>query len=253
MTSIYAGAETQTGKAAPGLPKQTIYRHKATVRVTHWINALCVFILLMSGLNILQAHPALYWGSQSDFAHPWIRFDSRFLQALPRIPDARDLATGRNYHFFFAWIFVINLTAYLAYGFWSRHIQTDLTPTKAELANFGEVVKEHARFHFPHVRRYNVIQGLTYLIVVLVLLPLMVLTGLTMSPGFDSITHGLLHLFGGRQSARTVHFLSASGISIFIFIHIALVLIAGVKNNIVSMVTGNYEIEPDTPSPTETT
>src|SRR5262249_28187182 len=154
-----------------------------------------------------QAHPALYWGSQSNFAHPWIRFDPHLLQALPRIPNIRDLATGRNYHFFFAWIFVINLSAYLIYGFASRHIQRDLTPTKAELANIVDVAKEHARFHFPHVRRYNVIQALTYLTVVLLLLPLMVLTGLTMSPGFDSFTHGLLHLFGGRQSARTIHFL----------------------------------------------
>src|SRR5262249_59564088 len=99
MTSLDAGAAPQPA-AAEAAPKttQTIYRHHATVRVTHWINALCVFILLMSGLNILQARPNLYWGSQSDFAHPWISFDPNLLQHLPRIPDHRDLATGRNYH-----------------------------------------------------------------------------------------------------------------------------------------------------------
>ena len=228
-------------RPAPG-GRISVYRHKKTVRATHWINALCVFILILSGINILAAHPALYWGSQSDFAHPWLRLN---VTSWPKLPAMRDLASGRNYHFFFAWLFAINGAAYLAYGFWSRHFAVDLTPTRAELASFGEVAKEHAKFHFPHVRRYNVIQQLTYLIVIFVLLPLMILTGLTMSPGFDAITHGLLHLFGGRQSARTIHFLSASGITIFIFIHIALVIISGLWNNLVSMVTGRYVIEPE--------
>ncbi len=111
-------------------------------------------------------------------------------------------------------------------------------------------MKEHARFHFPHVRRYNVIQALTYLIVVLVLLPLMVLTGTDpCRPASTRSRTGSCICSAGRQSARTIHFLSATGISLFIFIHLALVLISGVMNNIVSMVTGNYEIEPEAPSP----
>lgn len=231
---------------APG-GRVSVYRHAGLVRVTHWVNALCVFVLILSGINILKAHPALYWGSQSDFAHPWLRV-SDLIQHLPTLPSLRDLATGRNYHFFFAWLLAINGAAYLVYGFWRKHFVHDLVPTRAELGAIVEVAKEHAKFHFPHVRRYNVIQQLTYLAIIFGLLPLMVLSGLAMSPGFDAIAHWVLDLFGGRQSARTIHFLSATAIVLFIFVHVGLVIVSGFKNNIVSMITGRYVVEPSPPT-----
>jgi|CXWL01.1.fsa_nt_gi thiosulfate reductase cytochrome b subunit len=226
---------------APG-GRISVYRHAGLVRVTHWINALCVFVLILSGLNILKAHPALYWGSQSDFADPWLRV-STWLQHLPTLPTMRDLATGRNYHFFFAWVLVINGAAYLGYGIWRKHFARDLVPTRAEWGAIVEVAREHAKFHFPHERRYNVIQQLTYLAIIFGLLPLVVLSGLAMSPAFDAIAPWVLDFFGGRQSARTVHFLCAVAIVLFIFVHVALVVVSGFKNNIVSMITGRYVVE----------
>ncbi|HYD87043.1 MAG TPA: cytochrome b/b6 domain-containing protein [Vitreimonas sp.] len=229
---------------APG-GKVSVYRHTTTVRVTHWLNVICVLFLVLSGINILAAHPALYWGSQSTFGDPWLRFD---LTHWPKWPPVRDLATARNYHFFFAWVFVINGVIYLAVGFLRRHFARELTPTKAELRSLPQVAKEHARFHFPHVRRYNPIQQLSYLAVIFVLLPLMLMTGLTMSPAFNAIAPWMLDLFGGRQSARTIHFISAALIVLFIFVHVALVILAGFWNNLRSMITGRYVVDPEAPS-----
>lgn len=225
-----------------------MYRHALSVRVTHWINAVCILILVLSGIQILNAHPALYWGSQSSFADPWIQFP-RGLPGWPMLPSSRDLGAGRNWHFFFAWLFVINGLFYLAFGLARRHFARDLTPTKAEIAAIPDVAKEHARLHFPHVRRYNVIQQLSYLAVIFILLPLMLLTGLTMSPGMNAAFPWLLDLFGGRQSARTLHFISGFLIVGFAFVHVALVVLAGFWNNVRSMVTGRYVIDPEKPPP----
>lgn len=235
--------------ASPQDPR-VVQRHSAVVRVTHWINVICVFTLILSGIQILNAHPALYWGSQSHFADPWLRFPAG-LPGWPKLPGARDLAGGRNLHFFFAWLFVINGVIYLLNGFIARHFARDLTPTRAELANIVDVAKEHAKLHFPHERRYNVIQQLAYLSVIFVLLPLMLITGLTMSPGMNAALPWLLDLLGGRQSARTLHFISASLIVGFIVVHVVLVLISGVWNNLRSMITGRYVVnsEPSKPAP----
>ncbi|MGH6831717.1 MAG: cytochrome b/b6 domain-containing protein, partial [Methyloceanibacter sp.] len=116
-----------------------------------------------------------------------------------------------------------------------------------ELRHIGASIAEHARLRFPkgeEAKRYNVLQKLTYLFVALVLLPLMLLTGLAMSPGMDAAFPILLDVFGGRQSARTIHFIAASGIVLFFVVHIVMVLLTGVWNNLRSMVTGRYEIEP---------
>lgn len=230
---------------------ESVYRHTATVRLTHWTNVVCVLFLVLSGIQILNAHPALYWGSQSHFGDPWLTFPAG-LPGWPKLPAARDLAGGRNIHFFFAWLFVINGLIYLAHGAITRHFARDLAPTRAELAQAPEVAKEHAKLHFPRSPRYNVIQQLTYLIVIFVLLPLMLLTGLTMSSGMNAAAPWLLDLFGGRQSARTLHFISASLVVAFVVVHIALVLLSGFWNNMRSMITGRYEIDPktdqDTPS-----
>ena len=125
-----------------------------------------------------------------------------------------------------------------------------LEPSRAELAGFGRSVVEHARLRFPEgeaARRYNIIQKLTYLIVLLGLLPLMLVTGLAMSPGMNAAWPWLLDILGGRQSARTLHFLSASGIVVFAFVHVALVILSGLANNMRSMLTGWYAISPEPP------
>ena len=162
------------------------------------------------------------------------------------LPGHRDLATGRRWHFFFAWLFVINGLAYLIYSLVSGHLRKDLAPSGSELKHIGASIWEHIRLKFPQgdeAKRYNVLQKLAYLIVALVLLPLMLATGLAMSPGMDAGYPFLLEIFGGRQSARTIHFIAASGIVLFVVVHLVMVLITGVWNNLRSMITGRYVIK----------
>ena len=221
------------------------WRHPVVVRATHWLNVVAVVVLIMSGLNILLAHPHLYWGLRSTFADPLLS-----IPPLPNwllIPQGRNLAEARHWHFFFAWVFVINGLIYLAYGFVTRRFGRRLWPTLGDLKGFWPSVVEHAKLHFPkddEARAYNVIQKLTYVAMVLVVLPMMLVTGLSMSPGFNATGGVLLELMGGRQSARTLHFVSAGLIVGFIVIHVALVFWTGFFSNMRAMITGWFVIEP---------
>ena len=265
--------------------RQLVQRHSVLVRVTHWINVLCFSLLLMSGAQIFNAHPRLYWGQYgADYDHAWLAMDSlrsngtwrgvlhvgplsvettgllgaskdaagalapRGFPSWLTIPSYQDLADGRHWHFFFAWLFAINGAVYLVGGIVSRHFRRDLLPTRAELApaHLAQEVVDHARLRFPAgeaARRYNVLQKLSYMAVAFVLLPGMVLTGLTMSPGLDSAVPFLLDLFGGRPSARSLHFVFASALVAFVVVHLVMVLVSGVWNNVRSMITGRYAID----------
>ncbi|MGZ3378299.1 MAG: cytochrome b/b6 domain-containing protein [Phenylobacterium sp.] len=264
-----------------------VYRHAAVTRATHWINVLALTFLLMSGLNIFGAHPALYWGQKVTFAHPWVligaepkgdamvgftqigsaKFDTtgvlgysgkvgeRVPVAFPSwatVPSFRDLADSRHWHFFFAWLFVINGLTYWLVGLAGGHIRKDLLPTGCDVApkNVWHEIVTHAKLQFPkgeEARHYNVLQKGAYLAVVLILLPLMVLTGLCMSPGFDAFAPWLVDFFGGRQSARTIHFLTAFSLVGFVLLHLFMVVASGTWNNIRSMITGRYAIVPENP------
>jgi thiosulfate reductase cytochrome b subunit len=262
---------------------EVIYRHSATVRITHWINALVLLVLLMSGLQIFNAHPALYLGQKSDFSDPILAMgtarDGDELKGVTSVfghafhttgvfglsgdaesgykshgfpwwatlPGHRNLTMGRRWHFFFAWLFLFNGLSYLLWSLGSGHLRRDLTPSIRELKHIGASIWEHARLRFPkgeEAKRYNVLQKLAYLSVALILLPLMLLTGLAMSPGMDAAFPILIDMFGGRQSARTIHFIAASGIVLFFVVHIVMVLVSGVWNNLRSMITGRYVVEP---------
>src|SRR6185437_3414760 len=129
------------------------YRHPLPVRLTHWLNALCLGVLLMSGLQILNAHPALYWGDISTFSHPWMSFGSGDAPAFPgwiTLPGYQDLAGGRSWHFFFAWLFVLNGLGYLAYAFMSRRVGRVLAPDREQLRHIGRSFADHLRLRFPH-------------------------------------------------------------------------------------------------------
>lgn len=222
-----------------------VWRHPAAVRITHWLNVVAVVVLLMSGLNILAAHPHLYWGVRSTFAEPWLSTPT--VPGWLLIPQGRNLAEARNWHFLFAWIVVANGLVYLAYGLVAGRFKRRLLPTGAELRGFWPSVKEHARLHFPtddRARTYNVLQKLTYLVMILVILPLMLVTGLSMSPGFNAVGGGLLEIMGGRQSARTLHFISAGLIVGFIVVHVGLVVWTGLLNNMRAMITGWFTLQP---------
>jgi thiosulfate reductase cytochrome b subunit len=231
--------------------KVAVYRHPLVIRITHWVNALCLLVLLMSGLQILNAHPAFYWGDTSRFERPWFSLGSTESATFPAwatLPGWQDLGAGRRWHFFFAWIFVINGLTYAIYALASGRLRRNLVPTRDELHHVGRSLLDHLKLRFPHgeaARRYNVLQMSAYLAVLFGLLPLMVLTGLTMSPGIDARLHFLTGLFGGRQSARTIHFITAASLLLFVFIHIAAVLAAGPLNETRSIVTGWFVIKSD--------
>ncbi len=268
---------------------ERFYRHRLPVRIAHWLNVLCMFIILLSGLQIFNAHPALYWGHDSDFESPWLsigayrdsegKLEGRaylgdrhivttgFLgvssnadgeqerRAFPSwltIPSSRWLAMGRNWHFFFAWILVINAAIYLAWSTFSGHLR-DLTPTRTEWRGFGRSIVDHLLLRHPvgdAARRYNILQKLAYLLVIFGLGGLIVITGLCMSPRMDTVMDGIMSLLGGRQSARSLHFIAAVGFVLFVCIHLFEVVVTGLWNNLRSMITGqfDYPVEDDSAS-----
>ena len=227
------------------------YRHRLPTRIWHWVNAVSVIVMLMSGLMILNAHPRLYWGQfGANFDHAWVNFGPRPFPGWATIPSTNNLAAGRIWHFAFAWVLVVGLLAFLLTSLWNRHVQRDLAPTGEELRprHVWQDIRDHARLRFPTgeaALRYNILQKLSYVAVIFVLLPLMILTGLTMSPSMDASWPWLLDLFGGRQSARSIHFLCAAALLGFIVVHLVMVLLAGPFNEVRSMITGRFRIPPE--------
>ncbi len=255
-----------------------VHRHGLVTRTTHWINLAALIVLLLSGLQIFNAHPALYWGEVSTFARPWVSMfaaerggeavgitkigstyvettgvlgfsgnEVRGFPAWATLPSYRSLADGRRWHFAFAWLFALNGLVYLSAGLIGGHVRRDLLPARDQLTprHLAREIADHARLRFPASRRYNVLQKLTYLAVIFVLLPMMVLTGLSMSPGMNAGFPWLPELFGGRQSARTLHFISASLIVLFVLVHVAMVLASGPLNSLRAMITGKYAVAED--------
>ena len=156
---------------------------------------------------------------------------------------------GRRWHFFFAWVFVINGLCYLAYSIAGRHLSRDLAPTSADLRSIGASIVDHLRFKHPTgeaAKRYNVLQKLAYLIVIFILLPLIVLMGMAMSPWLDSLWPGWVDIFGGRQSARTIHFIVAWLLVAFVLVHVFEVIVSGLWNHLRSMITGRFRIDEET-------
>ena len=164
------------------------------------------------------------------------------------LPGSYSLASSRLWHFFFAWLFVINGLVYLLHAILSGHLKRDLAPDAREMRGIGASIREHLKFKHPHgeaARRYNVLQKLAYLTVIFILLPLVILMGMAMSPTLDTAWPGWVDWFGGRQSARTIHFIVAFLLLAFVLIHVFEVLISGVWNQLRSMVTGYYATQPD--------
>ena len=258
------------------------YRHRLPIRIMHWINVICLTVLFMSGLNIFNAHPALNWGKSSYNGEPAVleigarmsgqkiigvtrvgsyEFDTTgFLGAFPgvsgevdnrafpgwlTVPTTQWLAMARKWHFFFAWLFVINGLAYVAWTVFSRHLSRDLAPTRHDWRTIGRAIVDHIKFKHPSgddAKRYNVLQKLAYLAVIFVLLPMIVLMGLGMSPWVNAIAPGWVDVVGGRQSARTIHFIVAWLLVGFVLIHVFEVIVSGLWNHLRSMITGRYRI-----------
>lgn len=254
---------------------ELIYRTRLPVRIWHWLNAIAIFALLMSGATIFNAHPRLYWGKYgANYDDPWLIIGKRgqegFVQlggleipttgllgytpystkAIPpllTIPNYYSLAEGRQWHLFFAWALALSLVAFVIYALFSRHLSRDLWMRSEERkpSHLWHDIKEHARLRFPSgeaARAYNPLQKIAYLSVIFLLIPLVILTGLTMSPNLNAAFPFLLDIFGGRQSARSIHFLCAIAFCAFIFIHLLIVILAGPLNEMRSILTGWYRL-----------
>ncbi|MEO6217428.1 MAG: cytochrome b/b6 domain-containing protein [Sphingomonas sp.] len=234
---------------APPHGGSVIYRHRVVTRLWHWINALTIFIMIGSGLMISNAHPHLYWGNYgANFDHPWL--------SLPRwpgwvtIPGSYNLALARRWHLLFALVLGFGLLFFMIASLINRHFQRDLRVRAGELKprNLLHDLKEHLafRFHDPaNPAAFNIFQKLSYVLVIFILIPVMILTGLTLSPGMNAAWPWLLDIFGGRSSARSIHFIAAAGLAVFIIVHLALVILAGPLNEVRSMITGRWKVPED--------
>jgi thiosulfate reductase cytochrome b subunit len=259
------------------------HRHALPVRLMHWTNVVALTILLMSGLSIFNSHPALYWGKSSYTGAPPIleirakdrgelgmkgvtrvlgrEFDTTGVLGLSTnadgrlaargfpwwatIPDNQWLSMARAWHFFFAWVLLVNGLCYVGYSSASRHLTRDLVPDHRDWRSIGRSIRDHLRFRHPTgeaAKRYSVLQKLAYLAVVFVLLPLLILMGIAMSPWMNSALPGWVDFFGGRQSARTIHFVVAWLLVAFVLVHVFEVVVSGLWNHLRSMITGRYRI-----------
>lgn len=213
-------------------------RHSVLVRVTHWIQTLSFIALVLSGIAILLAHPRLYWGETGAVGTP-----SLIDLPLPFVLDVPIRGPGRYLHFLSAWVFVLTGLLYVLSGLFTRHFQKNLVPSKTD---FGwkpilRVVSNHVHLKRPseeESRSYNVLQRLTYLSVVFLLSPLIIITGLAMSPAVTSVFPVIVNVFGGQQSARTIHFFVSVALVLFLLVHITMVCLAGFKNRMRAMITG---------------
>jgi thiosulfate reductase cytochrome b subunit len=226
-------------------------RHSALVRTTHWIIALSFLALLVSGTEILISHPRFYWGENGNVLTP-------VLFKLP-IPSSRSLVpTGYGYvlpdengwsrylHFQSAWLAVLTGLVYVAAGFVSGHIRKDLLPGAEDVSwrALLRTIAIHLRFERPSAAEawsYNLLQRLSYLLVIFALFPLIIWTGLAMSPAFTSAFPLTVTSLGGRQSARTIHFFVAVALLLFLLVHVGMVWFAGFRSRMRAMITGRID------------
>jgi Ni/Fe-hydrogenase b-type cytochrome subunit len=224
-----------------------VFRHRLSVRIWHWVNAVTIFVMIMSGLGIFNAHPMLYWGEYgANNDHAWLKLD-RF-PGWATIPTDYNLALSRQWHLAFAWVLAFGLVFYFIRSLINRHLQKDLALSRAEVApgHLWADIKKHARFDFSETEpRYNPLQKITYSLILFVIMPVLILTGLCMSPGFGGVLPWLTDLFGGRASARSIHFICTAAMAGFILLHIVLVILAGPYNEMRSMITGKFRLSPE--------
>lgn len=215
-------------------------RHNLSTRIWHWLNALACVVLFMSGLNISNAHRFLYWGNYGfDPADAWfvvMRFPS-----WATIPQRYDLAEARDWHNSFAWLFAVSLLAMWIASLINRHFWRDIATSRSDwsLATFKAEIRDHLKGRFTHEgAKYNALQKISYGIVLGIILPMMIVTGLAISPGFEPAAPWLVDALGGRQSARSLHFLFAWALFGFVVVHLVMVIASGPIRQTWAMITG---------------
>lgn len=272
----------EVDRAAPAIVGgELVPRHRLSTRVWHWMNAVTVLVMLMSGLMIFNAHPRLYWGEYGANPDPaWLQIGStttgqgmlrigsysvettgllgvwtdsdgevrrRAFPGWATIPSSYSLADARLWHLAFAWVLAVGLLLYLIRSLMNGHLRRNIHITGREWhpSHLWHDVKQHARLRFPtgaQALKYNALQKLSYAGVLFVLLPLMIVTGLAMSPGTDAWAPLVTQAFGGRQTARSIHFIAAFALVGFFLVHVAMVVLAGPFNEVRSMITGKYRV-----------
>ncbi|HVW71351.1 MAG TPA: cytochrome b/b6 domain-containing protein [Steroidobacteraceae bacterium] len=263
--------------------EQVDYRHPLPVRLWHWANAAAVLVLLLTGLLIFDIHPHLYWGEAGQEGEgAFVSFSGQHLdQKVPRTelqigsgrwnttgklgstledgfggryllvaspPEDWQFGATRGWHFAFAWLLGLSLPLYAVYLLASRRLDRTLLPTRGELRprSMAHELWEHLRLRRARgeaARHYNSLQKLTYLLVIFVLIPGMVLSGLAMSNTLSAAWPALSELFGGHQTARSIHFITAMLLVAFVLVHVFQVFVAGFVNLMRSMITGRFVVE----------
>lgn len=251
LVQLRMGDSVWVPTSAPDLPATTASpRHAAIVRVTHWITALCFLALLVTGVEILISHPRFYWGETGNVLTPAL-----FKLPIPASRSTFPTAYGyvlpdqngwsRYLHFQAAWVVVLTGLLYVIFGLITGHFRQNLLPVRADLSwrSLASVLAKHVRFRPANAAgetSYNVLQRITYLFVIFVLFPLVIWTGLAMSPGIASAFPPAVAVLGGQQSARTIHFFVSVFLLLFFLVHVVMVCLAGFRNRMRAMISGRY-------------
>lgn len=242
------GTPSIASRAASPVAAGRVPRHGAVVRATHWIVSVSVLALLVSGLEIVVSHPRFYWGENGNDLTPTL-FSFPIPASRAMVPTGYGFVLpdqngwSRSLHFEAAWLLVLAGALYVIAGLLSGHFRRHLLPTAAQRSwrAFREAVADHLRFARPapaDAWSYNLLQRLAYLAVVCVLFPLVIWTGLAMSPAFTAAVPASVTLLGGRQSARTLHFFVSMALLAFLLVHLVMIWIAGFGSRVGAMITG---------------
>ena len=202
-------------KPRPAEPPSTVHSHN--VRICHWINLVACVYLLWSGVHVFLDFPELYWGHTGYRGYPAAFRLADWGLSWEQAGALGDRRWGRNYHFTFAWVFLINGLVYVLWNLYSTHFRTRMLASHSS---------------------YGTLQRASYLVLIFVFVPLMILTGIAQSPGFTAAMPALLDLFGGRQTARTLHTIGTVVLVLFVLVHVVEVARAGFFVKVRSMITG---------------
>jgi thiosulfate reductase cytochrome b subunit len=226
----------------PDLEISTAPRNSVVVRITHWVTPFSFISLFISGIAILLVHPRLSWGETGARDGP-----SLIDLPLPFLLDVPIRGPGRYVHFLFAWILLFTGVVYVVDGLLSRHFNRHLLPVKSDLSwkKLRRLMLDHLRLKpagDEHALSYNLLQRVAYLVVIFFMFPLMFWTGLAMSPAIASVFPSIVTFWGGQQSARTIHFLTACVLLLFLVVHVAMVCLAGFTGRVRAMITGHVAV-----------